>query len=184
MEITQKEKPELITRDWNTVSVGELLQILDAAKGKIHSYNNLTKTLERQRRAIDEAIQFIQEKKKTMRIENLQLDLLPLLDTLIETLNFRPKIECPMELRKRLVLLQSSLGAFFCAGPRGDDDCGWNCPYVGTENVTINAVIPAPDRKAYPAARRQALSKTPARKKLPSKYAQKNNKKTTRRKTT
>ena len=42
-------------RDWNTVTVGELLQILAASKGKIHSYNGLTRTLERLLRAIDEA---------------------------------------------------------------------------------------------------------------------------------
>ena len=42
-------------RDWNTLTVGELLQILGAAKGRIHSYNGFTKTLERLRRAIDGA---------------------------------------------------------------------------------------------------------------------------------
>lgn len=150
MEITQKEKPELITRDWNTVSVGELLQILDAAKGKIHSYNNLTKALERLRRAIDKTIQFIQKEEKTMKRENLQLDLLPLLDTLIETLNFRPKVDCPIELRAKLVLLQSSLGAFFCAGPRGDDDCGWNCPYVGTEKCNYKCRYSCAGPKGIP----------------------------------
>lgn len=68
-----------------------------------------------------------------MERENFQLNTLHLLDALIATLNFRPKVECPPELRGRLSQLQIAIGAYFCAGPRGCDDCGWNCRYVGTE---------------------------------------------------
>ena len=44
-----------IERDWSAVTVPELLQLLDKAKGKINPYNSKIKTLERLRRAIDEA---------------------------------------------------------------------------------------------------------------------------------
>ena len=68
-----------------------------------------------------------------MERENFQLNTLYLLDALVATLNFRPRVECPPELRGRLSQLQIAIGAHFCAGPQSDDDCGWNCRYVGTE---------------------------------------------------
>lgn len=68
-----------------------------------------------------------------MERENFQPNTLHLLDALIATLNFRPKVECPPELRERLSQLQIAIGAYFCAGPQGYDDCNWNCRYVGTE---------------------------------------------------
>lgn len=59
-----------------------------------------------------------------MNEDDFQLNTLHLLDALIATLNFRPKIECPPELRERLKRLQIAIGRHFCAvGERGADDC-------------------------------------------------------------
>ena len=68
-----------------------------------------------------------------MNNETFQLNALHLLDALIVTLNLRPKIKCPPELQIRLLQLQIAIGAHFCVGPEGTDDCGWNCRYAGTE---------------------------------------------------
>ena len=69
-----------------------------------------------------------------MSEDDFQLNTLHLLDALIVTLNFRPKIECPPELQERLKQLQIAIGRHFCAaGERGTDDCAWNCRYAGTE---------------------------------------------------
>ncbi len=46
---------EVVQRDGSVVTVSELLQYLDKAKGKITPYNGTAKKLERLRRAIDEA---------------------------------------------------------------------------------------------------------------------------------
>ena len=46
---------KFIERDWSAVTVPELLQHLDKAKGKINPYNDTAKKLERLRRAIDKA---------------------------------------------------------------------------------------------------------------------------------
>lgn len=54
-----------------------------------------------------------------MERENFQLNTLHLLDALIATLNFRPRVECPPELRGRLSQLQLAIGAHFCTGPEG-----------------------------------------------------------------
>ena len=70
----------------------------------------------------------------SMSEDDFQLNTLHLLDALIVTLNFRPKIECPPELQGRLKQLQIAIGRHFCAaGERGADDCAWNCRYAGTE---------------------------------------------------
>lgn len=87
---------------------------------------------------------------KKQKIENFRLGILPLLDELIETLNCRPKIECPMELRGRLSQLQIAIGAYFCAGPRGYDDCGWNCRYVGTEKCNYKCLYSCAGPKGIP----------------------------------
>ena len=50
-----------------------------------------------------------------MSEDDFQLNTLHLLDALIVTLNFRPKIECPPELQGRLKQLQIAIGRHFCA---------------------------------------------------------------------